>query len=393
MAVYRAKIHTDKGLKNVDLIANNDREARDLAKLRGKLVSIKKKATFGGGVSVLSPAERQVFFSRLSSLLRSKIGVGEALRLIRDNFKGRIAEVAGRLLTSVEQGDDLAKSFERVGAPDFQPSTIALIKAGMMAGDSGKAITDASIFEQELEMVKRQSGKGMGSAMIGFFSAAGMTFGSTFYFGPQMLESDLLKSQVESGAIDIAWTFTMGYVMSALMIVFVALLLGLTFISRIFKIFKPEAADNLVAAIPYYNDLVLSKNNFISFYGLSLLIGSGVRLEDSLRLNASSTPQGRLKSDLLKAASAVKDGKAWANYISSLHPTDRAALSVSVDRDQIAKTLSAIAHQYKELYSIRLGTIVPVIQMITAIFLTASGGLLFAQMILPMLMMGDGLGG
>lgn len=95
--------------------------------------------------------------------------------------------------------------------------------------------------------------------------------------------------------------------------------------------------------IPFYKDLILAKKNYTTLYGLSLLVGSGVPMEQSL------------------------------------------ALSVSADREQIAYTLHNLSNYYKEAYARVVGSVGPTLQMIAAIFLVLSGGILFGYTMLPML--------
>ena len=69
----------------------------------------------------------------------------------------------------------------------------------------------------------------------------------------------------------------------------------------------------------------------------------------------------------------------------TFHATDRAALSVSADKEQIASTLNALAYQYREDYKRVLGSFGPSMQLIAALYLVLSAGILFGYTILPML--------
>jgi general secretion pathway protein F len=147
----------------------------------------------------------------------------------------------------------------------------------------------------------------------------------------------------------------------------------------------PAFADSIVMKIPFYKDLVLSKNNYTTLYGLSLLIGSGVPMEQSLSLTAQSSPKGALRKDLEKAVEAIKKGKPWAAAMDSLKETDKAALSVSADREQISNTLNLLSESHKNAYARVIGSVGPSLQMVAAIFLVLSGGILFGYTMLPML--------
>jgi general secretion pathway protein F len=332
----------------------------------------------------LTEAERQVMFTRLSSMLTSRVGTSEALALMRDTFSGRIREVSGKLLSYLDSGDDLAEAIERVGAPDFPEATVALVKAGARSGETGRAIKDAAHFEYELHNIKKGASKGLWSGLFAFLFAGVLTIVSTLYIGPKIMGSDLIKSA--GSGVDISWVNTTANVIGYTMAFLLALATALWLLGSVGRKILPSQSDALILRIPFYKDLILARNNFIVFYGLSLLIRSGVRLEEALRLSAHGAPRGALKNDLLAGERAVKAGKPWAAAMKTLHPTDRAALLSAVDREQTASTLDTLASQYRELYAQRLASFVPVVNMLAAIFMTVAGGILFGESILPMLM-------
>jgi general secretion pathway protein F len=201
------------------------------------------------------------------------------------------------------------------------------------------------------------------------------------------MSSDMIKSaNTAENPIDIGWVTTAGNAMGIMIAVMLGIGIIMALFSSIGRRLFPVTADNAILKIPYYKDLVLARNNFVVLYGLGLLLRSGVRTEEALRLSGESAPKGALRSDLMAATAAVKTGKPWPNALRTLHPTDRAALSCAVDREQIAGTFNTLANQYRELYALRLASFVPAINVTAALFLSGSGGILFAESILPMLM-------
>lgn len=391
MANFTVKVRTRTGVRSVDISAKSEQDARAHAASLGQIVSFRRHAglTLGGA---LSPADRQIFFSRLAAMLASRVGTSEALGLIRDTFSGRIQQVAAKLLVLVETGEDLAGAFSRIGPPDFPEATVALIQAGARSGETWRAIKDAAKFEQELLLIKKSAAKGLWGGVAGFVFAGITTVASTLYVGPAIMESDMFTSLAESGtAIDMSVVDTIGYICGYLIGAIMAVGILGWFFGTVVRRIAPVAADNLILKIPFYKDLILSRNNFITLYGLGLLVRSGVRTEEALRLSAQGAPVGALRNDLNLAMHAVKTGKPWAQAMSTLHPTDKAALSCAVDREQIAETLDALANQYRELYGQRLGTFVPALNLLAALFLSIAGALLFAQSILPMLMATQGM--
>lgn len=392
MPSYEGKVRTRVGnrIRQVEIQARNKDEALHTINKMGRVVTFKRRMSLDLGVK-MSPAERQIFFTRLSAMLSSRVGTSDALMLMRDTFRGKIQEVSGRLLNYVQAGEDLAGAFERVGSPDFPEATVALIKAGSRSGETWRAIKDAATFEYELHTIKKGAAKGLWTGVFSFLFAGVLTVGSTLYVGPKIMESDLIKAANKNGDVNIDWINTTGFAMGYLMgfILVVGLILWL--LSTVGRRIVPVGADKIVMKIPFYKDLVLSKNNFIVLYGLALLIKSGVRAEEALRLSAEGAPKGALRADLVNAMNAVKTGKPWPKAMSTLHPTDKAALLSATDREQIAHTLDTLANQYRELYGQRLASFVPALNLASALFMSIAGGIIFGQSILPMLMATQGL--
>jgi general secretion pathway protein F len=391
MPVYEGKVKVrGNKVRSVEVQARNKEEALSHIERIGRVVTFKRKLSFdvSGG---LTAADRQIFFSRMSAMLSSRVGTSDALMLMRDTFTGKIQEVSARVLRCVEGGDDLAQAFERVGSPDFPEATVALIKAGSRSGETWRAIKDAAEFEYQLHTIKKGAAKGLWTGILSFIGAGVMTLGSTFYVGPKIMESPLIQAAKEKGAVNIDFinntAIVVGYIMAILLIV------GFVFwmLATVGRQLMPLKADKIILSIPYYKDLVLSKNNFIVLYGLALLIKSGVRTEEALKLSAEGAPKGALKYDLINAMNAVKTGKPWPNFMQTLHPTDKAALLCATDREQVASTLDTLAGQYRELYAQRLASFVPLVNLLAALFLSIAGGLIFGQAVLPMLQATQGM--
>ena len=390
MAHYTIKVQTKTGLRTLQLTAKTDTEAREHGARVGRVILVRRKMGFDLSRG-MTPDERQTFFSRLSTMLKSRVGTSDALALLRDTFSGRIQHVSAQMLGYVESGDDLGQAIERVGSSDFPDATCALIRAGSKSGETWRALRDAAEFEWELHKVKQNAAKGLWGGISGFAFAGITTLVSSMYVGPKIMESELIKGlSAKSGGVDMSLIDAAGRGLGWFMVVVMAIAVTLMLLGSIGRRIAPEGADKLILRIPFYKDLVLAKNNYIVLYGLALLIRSGVRAEEALRLSAESAPKGALRADLVRAMDAVKTGRPWPKVMNTLHATDKASLMCATDREQVAETLDALANQYRSLYAQRLGMFVPVLNLVAALLLSLSGGLLFAQSILPMLMATQG---
>ena len=370
----------------MEIAAVDAAAASSIAQRSGRVLAVTLRRRYGWRKS-LSAQDRQIFFARLSAMLASRVGVSDSLKLIRDTFGGKIQEVAGRLLNFVEAGDDLGGAFAKVGAPEIPEATVALIRAGSRSGETWRAIKDAGDLEYQLASVRKGASSGLAMA-LGSFLFAGLTIVvSTLYVGPKIMQSSLIAGVNKQGSgVDIGWinltADVVGYVMAAILIV--GLLMWA--LASVGRRVAPVVADEVILKIPYYKDLVLARNAYITLYGLSLLVKAGVRTEEALRLAAVGAPPGALRRDLYGAARAVQTGRPWASALETFHATDRAALASAVDRQQIANTLENLARQYRDLYAQRLASFVPTLNLLSALFLSLAGGILFGESILPMLL-------
>lgn len=383
MANYAAQVKTRRGIETIEVEANNLEKAKMYASRYGTVMNIKK----GRGNSLFDPkltiVERQIFLQRFATMLRSRVGASAALDIIRTSFTGNISRIAAKMLKLMESGDDVMIALEKIGPPNFPENVLALIKAGSRSGEIWRAILDAVEFEREMIRVKKSSGNGVFMGVVGFLFAALVTLGTKFYFAPQMLNSQFFKGmgdKMDLTVIDLLTDIT-GYSMLLMFVVFVVL----GFLSSIGKKIMPTTADKIIMKIPFYKDLILARNNYTILYGLSLLVKSGVSMEHALQLSANSAPKGSLKDDLARAVASVKKGQPWSSGMNTLHPTDKAALAISESKEQIANTLDALAFQYRENYGRVVASFGPTLQVVSALFLVLSGGILFGYTILPIL--------
>ena len=389
--VFKVKVIDKKSssVKEIEVNARDLQEANMKALNHGAVISVSKRFSFGLKRK-LSSSERFIFLNRLSTMVSSKVGMGEALKLMTETFKGNISQVSAALHRRMEQGSELGEAMEDIGPAAFPSGIVALVKAGTQGGDTGKALLDAANFEQELNDIKKNSAKGMFSAVFGFLFAGAFLIGSSFYLSPKVKESPLFRdTQMDTQVVDLM-ADVLGWVMIVVMFIFLMLVLLGSFLKRII----PNISDAIIMKIPFYKDLILSKNSYATLYGLSMLVGSGVRIEDSLRITMDNAPKGALKSDLKKSWVAIKEGDTkWPQKMTTLHPTDRAALMTSSDREQVASTLYNLSYQYRRLYAERLAIMVPTMQLISALLLSLTGAIMFGQIIMPMLTLTQTLSG
>lgn len=383
MKGFKATVRSRTGkIETQHIEALNLAEATRIAKRKGTLIKITKKTgfSFERGMSV---SERQIFLLRLSSMLASKLGATEGLMIMQTSFTGNIRQACSKILRNMENGSDIMEAIRQVGQPHFPETIIALLEAGARTGDLWKALRHAAEFEKEMEKIKQGAGWGLWLGIIGILFSAVLIIGTKYFFLPWFMGSQFYQMTAKS--IDLSLIDAITNVTTVLMIIIVTIMIALLGLGTMGRRIAPSFSDKIIMKIPFYKDLILAKNNYTTLFGLALLVGSGVPMEYGLELSARTASKGSLKDDLMRAVTAIKKGQPWAQVMKTLHPTDKAALSVSVDREQISNTLNALSYQYRESYATVIGSLAPTLQLISAIFMILAGGILFGYTMLPVL--------
>lgn len=384
MRSYSIKVMVRGQLKQSVISAKDETQARAAAARQGQIIEVKQLRS-GSRWDQMSLADRLVFFQRLSSMLSSKVGTSEALSIIQSSFSGTVRDAARILRDRLEAGEQLHEAMAAAGPRYFPETVVAIVKTGSRGGDLVYALREASRFEKELDQVKRESSKGIGSALMGFIAGVITIVSSTYYVAPMIMESSLVKAAKDG--VDVGWVLTMANVITVIALVTSALVGGLLFYGVVLRQLSPAAVDRGIQKIPFYRDMALAKTNYMVFFGLAVLLKAGLRVEEALRLTIDSAPRGELRNDLNRALVSIVKGSVepWPYKMTMLHPTDKAALATAQDRTQIASTIETLAIQYQSLYRQRLSQFVPMMQGFAAIFLSLAGFVLFGVSVVPLM--------
>lgn len=382
MKTFKLKIAVGRKIITELVSANSRAEAQRMGARKGQVLDI--KAQGGGASRGMSLQDRLMFFQRLASMLASKVGTSEALEVIFQSFTGSIRDAARILRDEIVSGATLYEAMAFAGPRYFPDSVVAIITTGSKGGDLAYAIREAARFERELAQVRKESSKGIGSALMGFVAGVITILASTYYVAPMIMKSSLVEA---SGGADIDWVMDMANIISIVALVASLILGGIFFYGVILRPFAPAAIDRGILRIPFYRDMALAKTNYMVFFGLAVLLKAGLRVEESLELTIESAPRGELRNDLVRARDAIVKGsvKPWPFYMTMLHPTDKAALATAQDRSQTARTIEELAHTYQALYRSRLELFVPAMQGFSAIFLSLAGFVLFGVSVIPLM--------
>lgn len=381
MPAFEVIISIDNKPSKVRITAKSADEARRVMRRRGRVLSVRRKILpdfeFG-----LSPYERYVFLLKLSTMVRSKVSVGRALELMGDTFTGNIKRVAESMSARVNDGMHFVAALEQE-KKSFPEGIIALIRSGFSAGNAGSALREAADFEHMMQNIRKGSMRDIWQGVGYFIVSVALTVATMEYFGPMVMGN----SMFDTPGVDVSWIEDVGYIFMYLSIAILIAMAFMGFLGTLGRQLNPAAIDKFIAKIPFYSDLILAKNNYITFYKMALLVKSGVRIEETLAITAADVNRGSLKDDLERSLENVRKGRAWPLGMTTLDPTDRASLMSSSDREDISRTFHLMADQFRDLYVARLQTLGPALNLVAALFLSIASGLMFGLTILPMLML------
>lgn len=383
MARYLVRVNTRQGTESLQIEAETPREAEIRASSKGAVLSVKKTSFVR--LKALSYADRQVFLSRFSAMLASRVGATKALTLMRDNFKGRIRQVSHELLLKVEAGRSVPEAIVALGGRDFPETVTAMIQAAGSSSATHEVLRDAMLFEQTLRDIKKGSSKGIMGALAAFLVGVVFIIGTVFFMVPKIMASPLMK--MSGGIANYQSSIQAAFVVGCVMVGLLIMLIVFFMLATVGRKVAPLLADAIILRIPLYKDVVLSKGFYVAFYGLALLIRSGVRMEEAFRLISLSTPPGSLRHDFLMAREAVKNGRSWPDAMKTIQPTDRAALAASLNRIQVADAMNAIGMAYRDMYASRVALLAPILQTLAAASLLISGLAMFGLTMLPIVQM------
>ena len=381
MATYEAVVMIGNRVSDMRIEAASRADGMKQLRRRGRVVSLKRRH-FSGFETRLSPTERFTFLLKLSTMVGSRVSMGRALELIASTFSGTVSRVAARMAEQVNAGTNFITVLERE-EKNFPRAVIALVRAGFATGTISEALREAAEFEQMIQSTYKGSLNDIWMGIGYFASAAALTWSTVDYFGPMITENPLIKEggTDATGAINQA-----AFIFMLINLGMLGTIIGLVLLATLGRWLLPSAADRLITRIPFYRDMVLGREYYTTFKKLSLLLISGVRIEEALRITIEDLPKGALFNDMTAAVSAIHRGQPWAPQMSILDATDRASLTASTNRDEIARTFGLLGDQFRDLYAARLKVVAPGMNILAALFMTISTLVLFGLTMLPMLM-------
>lgn len=380
LQTWDARIRKGRDVSTVTVVGASLAEARRSASRIGTVVSVNKTKSSKLKLG-MDRNERFVFLMRMATMLGSRLPVSQALQLMIESFTGRIREAARNALPHVERGVPLGDALA-MDVRNFPGSVGLLIKTGSAAGNTAQALKEAAEFER---MIGDASKGALMSILQSFgyqFAALGLLVVNQYVVVPQMFDSPVMK--MAEGA-DFSFWENIGFYFMMAQVAIISFLMFLVFLATIGRRLAPDKIDNIIIKMPLMRDIVISQDNFIGLYRLSLLINAGVPMNEAVQSCYEASRPGALREDFKRAMYAIRRGEKWPKYMTTLHATDRAALLLMPDADELAKNLNLISEQSKAIYLQRLAVISPIMNVTAAITMSIAGFIILIVTTIPQL--------
>lgn len=378
--IWEARVRKGSEIQSFTVTGATIEEARRAAGRTGSVISVtpSKRSKLELG---MDRNERFVFLMRLATMVGTRITASEALRLLIKSFKGRIREAARNALPLVERGVPLGVALAQ-DVKNFPGSVGLLIKTGSAGGNTAKSLRDAAEFEQMIGDASKGAMVAIFQAFGYMLAALGLLIVNQYIVVPKMFDSPIMK--MAEGADFSLWE-NIGFYALIFQVVVIVFLFALAGISTIGRRLAPDKIDIFILKIPLLRDIVISQDNFVGLYRLSLLIEAGIPMNEALQSCYESTRPGALREDFKRALAGIRRGEPWPRYMTTLHMTDRAALLLMPDNDELSANLGYIAEQSKQLYLRRLKVISPVLSVSSAIMMSLAGFIILVVTTIPQL--------
>ncbi|CAM4113277.1 type II secretion system F family protein [Vreelandella rituensis] len=388
MREYCVKVMGEQGLSKRTVIASDSEQAAHLARHDGRVIRVyRPRGSKNLDKAKLTPRLRIEFLEKLAMMLASKVPLEEALETLGQVYSGAVRRVATTLNRELQSGMDFYEALRSL--PDFPETTVALVEAGMRSGKFHEALSETVTFEKEMEQVKRVSSEGLWYALLNFGFGSTLIFCTSYIFAPYFMNSGFIAT---SEAIDIGWVVMLSNLMGGVIGVTLLSALGVWLVSHVLRPLNPGLSDRITLRIPLYRKIALNKKHYILFYTVSRLIGSGIRIDDALRVAMQTSPKGEMQKDLQRALTRIEtDDGNWPDAMTHINAIDKAALATSQNRADIAVALREVANGKKEDYIRALRVVAPLLQVFGLFMMAMAGFLLFCFTALPSIQALEGL--
>ena len=388
---YRAK-DKDGRLVKGEVDASNESQAAKLVRKQG-LVVISIKPVNQNPFDLLKKINERittsdvvVFTRQLSIMVNAGLPITEALMIIRTQSKGQMQKVATSILTDIEEGGSLSSAISKY--PEvFSPTYIALVKSGEAGGVMDEVLARLT---ENLEKQGEFTSKIKGALTYPVIVVVAMVLVAVvmiIFVIPKMMAmyADFgaalpLPTRILLGISDFATKFWP----------FIFVLIGGLFYGFILyrkTIPGKRKIDELMLKIPIIGPLERQTLLTDLTRTLSLMVGSGVSILDSLNITAGVVSNTVMSDALHDVAAQVEKGFPIA-YSFGRHPEAfpfilTQMLDIGEETGQTEEVLKKLSHIFELESDEKVKGLTTAIEPIMMMILGVGVAFLFIAVIMP----------
>lgn len=388
---YKAKDKVGRIIKG-EVEASDINAAAKLIRSKGLFViSLKLKgqpilSIFGKKKEKVTPGDVATFTRQLSTMINAGLPITEALLILRSQSKKSLQAIIAQLLADVEAGESLSSALSK--HPEiFGKTYIALVKSGEVGG-----VLDAVLLRLADNLEKQQefSGKVKGALIYPIIIIVAMVVVAIvmmIFVIPKLLTlyTDMNAQLPGPTKILMSVSGFMGKYWFIIAIILVAAF-------YIFRLYKSTAEgrrkiDELIFKIPIYGPLQMQVILTDLTRTLSMMVGAGVSILESLHISAEVVNNTVISDALLDAANQVEKGFPVA-FAFSKHPEAfpfilSQMVAVGEETGKMEEILSKLSRIFEIESDEKVKGLTSAIEPIVMVILGLGVGFLVIAVILP----------
>ncbi len=398
---FSAKSPNGKVIKGV-VLANSSNEVK--AKLRSKSfqpISVKAVGVKSPGVSIfsgkkLNNKEFQVFLRQLSTMIKAGVPIVDSLNSLKQSaFSKQFVKVLDGLVESIASGLSLSDSMKKSDGV-FGPMVINLVRAGEEGGVLDEVLDRLALFYEKRQKLKNKVKGALIYPVTTVFVAIFVMSAMLIFVVPKFKE--IFESQgqelpaITQFVVNLSENF-----MNNTIPIFSVIIGG----PVIFLILYRSGAitfpvDKFVFKIPLFGDLIKRGSLARLCRTLSVLLKSGVRLNESLEISKKTIENVYFQKILDSVKDDIVVGKPFSSPLkkhSSFFPSLAVQMvSTGEKTGNLDTMLESMADFYEDEVEATADQLTSLLEPMIIVVLGGMIGFLVVSMFMPIFQLGSAVG-
>ncbi|OGM27350.1 hypothetical protein A3A76_02520 [Candidatus Woesebacteria bacterium RIFCSPLOWO2_01_FULL_39_23] len=388
---YKAR-NKDGGVVVGEVEAVNDITAAKLLRQKGlTIISINPKRELG--FNFLKKYKEKVtsnditnFTRQFATMINAGLPVTESLLILRNQSKGRFQAIIGEILSDVEGGHPLSSALAKHPRA-FSKTYIALVKSGEVGGVLDRVLARLADNLERQQEFKGKVKSAMIYPVIIVFGMSAVAFIMLTFVVPKLTE---LYDQFDA---DLPITTKVLIALSTVMSKFWPfVLIGFAVLLYLFRLYHAtkkgkKKIDQLILKVPLVGDLTKKVILTDLTRTLSLMVGSGVSILESLSISSEVVGNTVMSESLDDISTMVEKGfpvaYSFAKHTEAFPPILAQMISVGEETGKVDEVLEKVSHVFEVESDAKLKAITAAIEPLILIVLGVGVAFLVISIIMP----------